>query len=361
MEVDKLKTECWKVDPARPDPAIIERAGLILRQGELVAFPTETVYGLGASALDARAVKAIFGAKGRPADNPLIVHVARPGDLDSLVDQVPEAAQELVQAFWPGPLTLVLAGGGGLPDEISAGLGTVAVRMPSHPVALALIAAARVPVAAPSANLSGRPSPTTADHVLTDLGGRIQLVLDGGPAGMGLESTVLDLSGPCPVVLRPGGVTPAQLEQVIGPVLVDPGALALERQDATGPESGPPRSPGMKYSHYAPAAPLILVEGEPGAVVERVRQLARDYSGRGLRVGILACAETAGTYDSTPVLVAGRRSDPVAVAAALYSLLRKFDSLSVDVILAEGIEPDGLGLAIMNRLRRAAGGRVVRV
>ncbi|MEW5952308.1 MAG: L-threonylcarbamoyladenylate synthase [Bacillota bacterium] len=356
-----LKTECWKVDPARPDPGVIERAGLILRRGGLVAFPTETVYGLGASALDARAVRAIYEAKGRPADNPLIVHVARAADLDKLVDKVPETARALAREFWPGPLTLVLAGGRGLPGEISAGLGTVAVRVPAHPVALALIAAARAPVAAPSANLSGRPSPTTAGHVLTDLGGRIPLVLDGGPAGMGLESTVLDLSGPHPVVLRPGGVTPARLERVIGPVLVDPGALGLPEEGAGDRESEPPRSPGMKYTHYAPAAPLVLVEGEQAAVAGRIRQLAGEYLERGLRVGILACAETAGVYETGPVLVAGSRRDPAAVASALYRLLREFDGLSVDVILAEGIEPGGLGLAVMNRLRRAAGGRVIRV
>lgn len=351
-----MKTECWQVDHKRPDPGMIQRAGLILRQGELVAFPTETVYGLGANALNARAVRAIFEAKGRPSDNPLIVHVARQQDLDGLVDQVPETARALVRAFWPGPLTLVLPGGRDLPGEISAGLDTVAVRMPAHPVALALIAAAGVPVAAPSANRSGYPSPTTAGHVLADLAGRIRLVVDGGPAGLGVESTVLDLAGPEPVVLRPGGITPDQLTRVIGPVKIDPSALA-----PTGhPEPGlPPRSPGMKYTHYAPAAPLLLVEGEPGAVAGHIRELARDYSGRGMRVGILACTDSAGSYHGYTVLTAGSRDDPAAVAASLYGLLREFDRLAVDVILAEGIEPRGLGLAVMNRLRRAAGDRIM--
>ena len=347
------------MDPDWPDPDIIQRAGLILRRGNLVAFPTETVYGLGASALDEQAVRSIFEAKGRPADNPLIVHVARQQDLDILVDRVPETARALVQAFWPGPLTLVLPGGRGLPGAITAGLTTVAVRMPAHPVALALILAAGVPVAAPSANRSGYPSPTTAEHVLADLAGKIRLVVDGGPAGLGVESTVLDLAGPEPVVLRPGGVTPDQLTRVIGQVKIDPGALA----PAGHPEPGapPPRSPGMKYSHYSPLAPLVLVEGDSGTVAERIRELAREHSGHGMRVGILAYAESACHYNGYTVLTAGSRNDPAAVAASLYSLLREFDRLAVDIILTEGIEPRGLGLAVMNRLRRAAGGHVLNV
>ena len=347
------------MDPERPDPDIIQRAGLILRRGELVAFPTETVYGLGANALDEWAVRSIFEAKGRPADNPLIVHVARQQDLDILVDRVPEIARALVQAFWPGPLTLVLPGGRGLPGAITAGLATVAVRMPAHPVALALLIAAGVPVAAPSANRSGYPSPTTAGHVLADLAGKIQLVVDGGPAGLGVESTVLDLAGHEPVVLRPGGVTPDQLTRVIGPVKIDPGALAPA--DYPEPGAPPPRSPGMKYTHYAPLAPLVLVEGDSGTVAERIRELAREYSSRGMRVGILAYADSVSQYEGYTLLKAGNRDDPAAVAASLYGLLREFDQLAVDVILAEGIEPHGLGLAVMNRLRRAAGDRVVMV
>jgi len=349
----------WRVDARLPDPAVIERAGLILRRGGLVAFPTETVYGLGASALDEGAVAGIFAAKGRPRDNPLIVHVADREMVERLAAAVPETARRLIDAFWPGPLTLVLPARAHLPVQVTAGLRSVGLRMPAHPVALALIRAAQVPVAAPSANLSGRPSPTTAEHVWRDLRGRIDVLLDGGPAGVGVESTVLDLTGEVPVVLRPGGVTPDELAAVAGEVKLDPGVLAAGAETEAG--GRPPRSPGMKYRHYAPRAPLILVEGGPERVAARVGELAGQFRTAGKRVGILACAETAGRYDGAEVLVAGRRSDPATVAAGLFAALRRFDELGVDVILAEGIEPRGLGLAVMNRLRRAAGRRVERV
>lgn len=353
------RTAFWPVDPRDPDPGTVNRAGLILRRGGLVAFPTETVYGLGANALDGPAVAGIFQAKGRPRDNPLIVHVAAQDTVYQLAAAVPDSARRLMQAFWPGPLTLVLPAGPGLPPEVTAGLNSVGLRMPAHPVALALITAAGVPVAAPSANLSGRPSPTTAEHVWQDLSGRIDAVLDGGPAGVGVESTVLDMTGPAPVVLRPGGVTPAELAAVAGEVTLDPGVTNTAA--ATGGDRRPPRSPGMKYRHYAPKAPLILVEGAPERVPPRIRELADSYRAAGKRVGILACAESADMFSSGQVLVAGRRAEPATVAARLFAALRRFDELGVDVILAEGVEPQGVGLAVMNRLRRAAGNRVERV
>lgn len=349
-----------KVDPFSPDPEVIAWAAGILRAGGLVAFPTETVYGLGANAFDPRAVAAVFRVKGRPADNPLIVHVAEREAVFRLASRVGRRAFLLMDSFWPGPLTIVLPRKEVLPAEVSAGLGTVAVRMPAHQAALDLIAAAGVPVAAPSANLSGRPSPTTAGHVLADLGDAIDAVLDGGPAGIGVESTVLDLTAPVPTVLRPGGVTLEELCAVIGEVRLDPRA---EGEGAGAGSDGPekPRSPGMKYRHYAPRAPLILVEGDPRRVPEKVRELAEAKKAGGLRVGIFAPAESAGFYGPENFVSAGSRRHPRQIAARLYSALRHFDDLGVDVIIAEGIEPDGLGLAIMNRLRRAAGGRVVRV
>ncbi len=344
---NKLSTRYIKVNPACPETDVILEAGRILSRGGLVAFPTETVYGLGANALDGRAVARIFEAKGRPADNPLIVHVACREEVKHLAQNIPPAAEILMDAFWPGPLTLVLPAGPAVPPETTAGLDTLAVRMPRHPVALALIRAAGVPLAAPSANLSGRPSPTTAELVLQDLNGRIEAVLDGGPAGVGLESTVLDLTGSVPVILRPGGVTPEELRELLGEVEVDP--AFTDR----------PRSPGMKYTHYAPEAPLLLIEGEPGAVAARLMELAREQKALGRRVGILSCSGNRDYASVGEVVLAGRREDPGTVATGLYAALRRFNELGVDLILAEGLEDSGIGLAVMNRLRKAAVRRIV--
>ncbi len=352
------KTRHLVVDPRQPDVALIKEAGAILREGGLVAFPTETVYGLGANALDARAVTGIFEAKGRPADNPLIVHIDSLRTLGRYVYKVPPVVSRLASRFWPGPLTLVLRGGHVFHPVVTGGLDTVAVRVPAHPVALELIRAAGVPVAAPSANVSGRPSPTTAAHVLEDLSGKIALVLDGGPSGLGVESTVLDISGDCPVILRPGGTILRDLEEVLGPVEVDPAV------NASAVDGGCPRSPGMKYAHYAPRATLILFDGhDQRRVVAAVLAEARRFAAGGHKVGIFTYSETASLYDGKgySVIVAGQRSEPGTVAALLYESLRRFDCLDVDVILAEGMTPDGLGMAVMNRLRRASGGHVVTI
>lgn len=354
MPDDIVITRCLKVDPRHPDPAVIAEAALVLRRGGLVAFPTETVYGLGVNALDAGAVTRLFAAKGRPADNPLIVHVAGRDMVFQLAGQVPEKAILLMNNFWPGPLTLVLPGGKGAPPEVTGGLDTVALRMPDHPVALALIRAAALSVAAPSANISGRPSPTTAAHVMSDLSGRIEIVLDGGPTGLGVESTVLDLTAPAPLVLRPGGVTLEDLRNVLGAVELHPDARALSGW------SGRACSPGMKYTHYAPRAPLWLVEGGPEPVAVKIIELAREYRARGQRVGILSCSGREEFYSEGEVLQAGSRDDPAAVAVELYAVLRRFDELVVDVILAEGIKDEGIGLAVMNRLRKAAGRRLLK-
>lgn len=354
MTRKRLITRCIKVDALSPDPKLIRDAGDILVRGGLVAFPTETVYGLGANALEGRAVKKIFEAKGRPSDNPLIVHVAELGQITELVKNIPRAARGLMQAFWPGPLTLVLPVGGAVPPEVTAGLSSIAIRMPGHAVALALIRAAGVPIAAPSANLSGRPSPTMAAHVMQDLNGRIDVVLDGGPTGVGVESTVLDLSGPVPTILRPGGVTLEALQEILGEVIVDPAVLGSLT-------AAKPRSPGMKYTHYAPRAPLLLVEGEPHAIAAKIREIASECRSNGKRVGILTYAGSEDYAGSGQVVLAGQRSNPETVAAGLYAALRRFNDLEVDCILAEGLPEGGVGMAVMNRLRRAAGGRIMHV
>ncbi|WP_003542731.1 L-threonylcarbamoyladenylate synthase [Desulfotomaculum nigrificans] len=344
-------TLIWTVDKNNPDQNVIDRAAQIIKNGGLVAFPTETVYGLGANGLDGTAVAGIYRAKGRPSDNPLILHVADFAMAEALSAGLPPVAGMLMDKFWPGPLTLVVPRANHIPGQVTGGLDTVGIRMPSHPVALALIKAAGVPIAAPSANRSGRPSPTRAAHVQADLQGRIDAILDGGPTGVGLESTVLDVSGEQPVILRPGGVTYEQLADLLPRVTIDPSILGkkLSRDQA-------PRSPGMKYTHYAPAAPLTLFEGEPARVVQAIARRAAEQLARGSRVGILAFEENAPYYPrGAVILTMGQQKNPATAANMLFALLRQFDRLKVEVILAEGMEPKGIGLAIMNRLRRAAG------
>jgi L-threonylcarbamoyladenylate synthase len=349
-----LATKHIKIDPLNPDPKVIRTAGDIVARGGLVAFPTETVYGLGANAMDGRAVIRIFEAKGRPSDNPMIVHVADLDQVGELVKNLPSPAKELMPVYWPGPLTLVVPAGRTVPPEVTAGLPSVAIRMPDHAVALALIRSAGSPVAAPSANLSGRPSPTTAAHVMEDLNGKIDLVLDGGPTGVGVESTVLDLTGPVPTILRPGGITLEDLEGILGQVAVDPAALSSL-------PAVRPRSPGMKYTHYAPKAPLLLVEGEPRKVAEKIRDIASEFRSRGKRIGILTYTDSEDYTGLGQVILAGHRDKPETVAAGLYAALRRFNDLEIDFILAESLPESGVGLAVMNRLRRAAGGKVLHV
>ncbi len=340
------QTEMVTVSAPLDENSDLVRAASILREGGLVAFPTETVYGLGADALNPEALQKIYQAKGRPSDNPLIVHIAEVAMLASLTTDVPPIAHQLIDAFWPGPLTLVLPKAPIVPELVTGGLATVAVRMPDHPVALALLQAAGVPVAAPSANLSGKPSPTTAQHVWEDLTGKIEMILDGGPVGVGVESTVLDITMDPPLILRPGGITAEQLAEVLG---------ELPEQDPALAETAlTPRSPGMKYTHYAPAAPLILVEGSEPEMVATIQQLYQDYSKRGLKVGIMATQQTIHNYTSGEVLLVGSRTELATVAARLYSTLREFDTRQVQVILAEGFLREKLGTAIMNRLTKAA-------
>jgi len=349
------KTLVLKVDSEEPDVEKIHVAADFIKRGGLVAFPTETVYGLGANALNAEAVLALFEAKKRPLDNPPIVHVCDVKDVCRLAETVPSQAEALMERFWPGPLTLIFKRSDVVPDVTVAGLETIAVRMPRHNVALALIRESDCPIAAPSANLAGRPSPTSAEHVLDDLGGRIDAVLDAGPTVVGVESTVLDLTVDPPQVLRPGGTTFEVLREVLGRVELNP---AVTAEKALRMEKV--RSPGLRHKHYAPDAEVVVVEGEVDAVVAKVDELVKLYREDGRRVGVLATDETVSRYSADVVKSLGSRGDLAVVARNLFRLLREFDLEGVDVIVAEGVPAEGLGLAVMNRLRKASGYHIVR-
>lgn len=351
-----METKVLKVDPHHPELDRIRIAADVIRKGGLVAFPTETVYGLGANALDGKAVRGIFKAKNRPADNPIIVHVADKDDVYVLAEHVPEIAENLMDRFWPGPLTLLFMRSEVVPDVVTAGLATVAIRMPSHAVAHALIAEAGVPVAAPSANLAGRPSPTSARHVIEDLSGRIEVLLDGGEIGYGVESTVLDLTADPPAVLRPGPVAVEELRDIVGEVEVHPIAKA-----EVPIEVAIARSPGMKYRHYAPTAEVVVVEGPLEAVTVKIQELADAHRRLGEKVGIMAMEETSSGYKADVIKVVGSRQNPRTVAKNLFKVLREFDAEGVKFVAAEGLEPVGIGLAVMNRLRKAAGYNIIRV
>jgi len=349
------KTILLKVDPENPDPIKIQVAAQIIKEGGLVAFPTETVYGLGANALNPNAILALFEAKKRPLDNPPIVHVADPSEVYRLVLGVPEKAELLMNTFWPGPLTLVFKRSPIIPTVTVAGLDTVAIRMPKHKVALALIRQSGLPIAAPSANLAGKPSPTTAKHVFEDLNGRIDVILDGGATNIGVESTVLDLTVDPPMILRPGGTTFEALKKVLGDVKLHPFVQAEEELPLEKI-----RSPGMKHRHYAPKAEVILVEGEVAPVTCKIRELSDAYALKGEKVGILATDETQGAYYADVVKSLGSRFNLAIVAQNLFRLLREVDSENVDVIIAEGVPTEGIGLAIMNRLRKASGYHIIK-
>ncbi len=345
-----MKTLLLKVKSENPDPAKIQLAAEIIQRGGLVAFPTETVYGLGADALNSEAVLALFEAKKRPLDNPPIIHVADPAEVSRLVVEVPKKAELLMEKFWPGPLTLIFKRSSLVPKVTVAGLDTVAIRMPKHKVALELIRQSRCPIAAPSANLAGKPSPTTAQHVYEDLNGRIDAIIDGGPTNIGVESTVVDLSVDPPMLLRPGGTPFEALKMVIGDLKLHPFVEAekeLPLQQI--------RSPGMKHKHYAPKADVILVEGNIEAVTDKIKKLTESYRLKGAKVGILATDQTKSAYKADIVQSLGSRQDLASIAQSLFRLLREVDAQNVDVIIAEGVSSEGLGLAVMNRLRKASG------
>ena len=344
-----------KVDSQEPEMEKIRVAADFIRKGGLVAFPTETVYGLGADSLNPRAVLALFEAKRRPLDNPPIVHVGNAKDVYRIIKEASLKAEKLMETFWPGPLTLIFKRSKIVPDVTVCGLDTIAIRMPNHSVALALLREGGCPIAAPSANLAGKPSPTTAKHVLDDLNGRIDAVLDAGPTHIGVESTVLDMTVDPPQILRPGGTPYEVLKKILGKVELHPVAVAEKEVSIEKA-----RSPGVKHKHYAPNADVILVEGEIPAIIDKVKELAEFYKRKGNKVGVLATDETASYYRADVVKSLGSRSDLAVIAKNLFRLLREFDLEGVNLIVAEGVPAKGLGLAVMNRLRKASGYRIVK-
>lgn len=354
----------------------IKAASSILQNNGLVAFPTETVYGLGGNALEPNAAAKIYAAKGRPSDNPLIVHIADTAAVYELAKEVPEKAKLLMEAFWPGPLTIILPKKELVPDGTTGGLNTVAIRMPSHPVALELIRESGLYIAAPSANTSGRPSPTLAEHVMEDMKGRIEMILDGGAVGIGIESTIVDLTGDVPVILRPGFITKSMLEEIVGEVTIDPALIEPDPNLR-------PKAPGMKYTHYAPKGELTIVEGEScgvngtegdekdnnymvdvdstSKIVSKINELVGEKKVAGFKVAVITTSENSDKYNCDNILIAGERAQGETIAARLYQVLRKCDELDVDYIYSEAFNEGELGGAIMNRLLKAAGHRVIKV
>ncbi len=344
IKTDEVPEEIW-----------LPKAKAVLEAGGLIGIPTETVYGLAGNALDAMASQKIYAAKGRPSDNPLIVHIADMEMLSPLVKNIPETAKKIAEVFWPGPLTIIMEKSEIVPYETTGGLETVAVRMPSHPIANRLIGVTRIPLAAPSANTSGRPSPTRASHVFEDLNGKIEMILDGGDVGIGIESTIIDVTGKVPMILRPGYITKEMLEEVVGPVLIDP-AVA----DESGSGEFRPKAPGMKYKHYAPKGELKIISGESKKVVETIRQMAQTKLQAGMSVGIIATDETEKEYGELEALGAvcmniGTRKDEDTIMHNLFDVLRRMDAAGVACIFSESFEEGDRGMAIMNRLLKAAG------
>ena len=343
-----MRAEVVSMTADNLDMEAIRRGGDILKQGGLVAFPTETVYGLGGDALNPQASMKIYAAKGRPSDNPLIVHIAEFDKLAPIVAEVPEKAKILAEKYWPGPLTMILPKSDLVPQETTGGLDSVAVRFPSDRIAQELIKAAGGYVAAPSANTSGRPSPTTAQHVAEDLTGRVDMIVDGGAVEIGVESTILDVTVEPPMILRPGAITKEMFEEVIGEVTVD---RTLIRPDS----KQVPKAPGMKYRHYAPKADLTIIEGPLEKVVKEINKRAKEKSEAGYKVGVIGTEETVADYKSGDVKCIGTRADESTIAANLFRILREFDDDQVDYIYSESFDTAGIGSAIMNRLLKAAG------
>lgn len=351
-EVIQIRQDCTMFTPE--EEAGLRQAAEILQNGGLVAFPTETVYGLGGDALNPESSRKIYAAKGRPSDNPLIIHISRFEDIRKIVRELPETAVKAADAFWPGPLTMILPKAGIVPLETTGGLDTVAVRFPSHPVARKLIACSGGYIAAPSANLSGKPSPTLARYVREDMDGRIEMIVDGGDVGIGLESTILDLTEATPRILRPGYITREMLEAVLGEVAVDMAAISADSGQI-------PKAPGMKYRHYAPNGSLIIVEGPPRRVVSYINACVDGDRERGEKTGVIGTSEVLEQYRADVVKCIGSRGDEEGIARNLFSVLREFDDEKVTSIYSESFPSQGLGQAIMNRLLKAAGHRVVRL
>lgn len=351
-----MKTIMQTINPESFQDEELQEACKILQQGGLVAFPTETVYGLGGDALRPEASAKIYEAKGRPSDNPLIVHIADMEALEDVAQNIPEAAYKLARHFWPGPLTMIFSKKEKVPKSTTGGLDTVAVRMPSHPIARALIRESGVYIAAPSANTSGRPSPTKAEHVQEDLDGRIDMIIDGGAVGIGLESTIVDMSTGIPTILRPGYITKEMLEKVLGQVQVDPAILARKIDPNIVA-----KAPGMKYRHYAPKGQMTIVEGDTEKVIEAINTFCRDKMKEGRSVAVIATEETRGRYQCDNIRSIGSRRTEGSIAAGLYDILREMDHIGAEYIFAESFEQDSLGKAIMNRMLKAAAYHVINV
>lgn len=343
-----METIIKKIDKNDKNTDIIGEAGRILKEGGLVAFPTETVYGLGADALNEDAAKKIYAAKGRPSDNPLIIHITNMKALEKIVTEIPEKAEKIAEKYWPGPLTMIFNKSEIVPYGTTGGLDTVAVRMPVHEIAREVIDAGGGYIAAPSANTSGRPSPTNAEHVAEDLTGRIDMIVDGGPVQIGVESTILDVTVEPPMILRPGAITKEMMEDVIGEVAVDKTLIKPDSKIV-------PKAPGMKYRHYAPKADLTIIEGPTEKVVEEINRLAKEKADAGYKVGVIGTEETVEKYVTGDVKCIGTRSDENTIAANLFGILREFDDDTVDFIYSESFDTAGIGSAIMNRLLKAAG------
>lgn len=350
-----MLTEVVKIEEKNIDKKAKEelrKAGEIIKEGGLVAFPTETVYGLGGDALNPDSSKKIYAAKGRPSDNPLIVHVYRFEDVEKIVEDVPEAARKLAKAFWPGPLTMIMNKNDKVPYETTGGLDTVAIRMPNNEIALKLIEQSGGYIAAPSANTSGRPSPTLARYCIEDLTGKIEMIIDGGQVGIGLESTIVDLTSEVPMILRPGYITADMLKDVLGEISID-------RTIIDSSSTQRPKAPGMKYRHYAPKGQLTIVQGSQDKVVEYINTMTQKAVLEGKRVGVIGTDSTRNLYDAEVVKSVGSRDDEKTIAHELFKVLREFDDENIDVMFSESFDENGIGQAIMNRLLKAAGHNVV--
>jgi L-threonylcarbamoyladenylate synthase len=349
-----MDTKIVIIDENIIDIKAIEEAGKIIREGGLVAFPTETVYGLGANALDTNAVKKIFEAKGRPQDNPLIIHVAD-FEIGDFVQEIPGIAEKLMKSFWPGPLTIILKKSKLIPDMTSAGLDSVGIRMPCNNIARELIKSAGVPIAAPSANISGRPSPTEVSRCIEDLSGKIEYILGGHICEVGLESTIVDCTVYPPCVLRPGGVTLDMLHKIDRNIYMDEAIMNKTNNDFK------PKAPGMKYRHYAPKAPLKIVQGDLQKTIAKINEIVQNYIGDNKLVGIMATDETVNEYSNGYVLSLGSRKNLDTIGKNLFEILRSFDDANVDIIISEAVEEKGLGIAIMNRLKKSSGYNIIKI
>lgn len=350
-----METKVKILDSENLDEAVLKEVGAVIKNGGLAAFPTETVYGLGANALDNEAAAKIFAAKGRPQDNPLIVHVADFESITPLVTKINEDAKKLMEEFWPGPMTLILEKSPLIPKVTSAGLATVGIRMPKSAIARAIIKAAGVPIAAPSANISGRPSPTNVERCIEDLNGKIEYIIGGEISEVGLESTIIDCTVNPPCVLRPGGITLEMLKEINNKIYIDPAVMVKPKDNLK------PKAPGMKYRHYAPKAPLKIVRGEAQKTIAKINEMVENSIGEGRKVGIIATDETKNEYKNGFVISVGSRNNLESVGRKLFDTLRSFDDKNVDIIFSEAFKEEGFGVAIMNRLKKAAGFNIIDV